>query len=275
MSHPIVDTDKIAVLRNAHRVWAIGSIHGETDKLSRLHRAIAQRFLPGDRLVYMGNVVGRGADPASAIDQVLAFRRAVIGTHRMFAGDVAILRGAQEEMWQKLLQLQLALDPADVLTWMLDQGVAATLASYGGCVADGLAAARSGAPACARWTASLRDAVHARGGHTHFLSALRRAAVSEPDGDGGASMLFVNAGLDVSRPLATQKDSFWWAPAGFDRMSEPYGEFARIVRGFDKHASGLTEGRFTLSLDGGAGRGGSLLAACLDSTGAVVDSLEF
>lgn len=274
MSHPLVDTDKIAVLRHPRRVWAVASVHGETGKLARLHQAIAKRYMPGDRFVYLGNVLGRGGDPAGAVDQVLTFRRAVIGTQGMFAGDFAILRGAQEEMWQKLLQLQLALDPAEVLTWMLDQGIDATLAAYGGNAADGLAAARSGAPACARWTAALRDAVHARAGHTHFLSALRRAAVTEPCESDGAALLLVNAGLDVSRPLATQKDSYWWPSAGFDQIDQPYGDFARIVRGFDKQAGGLTEGLFTVSLDGGAGRGGTLLAVCLDAAGAVVDALE-
>jgi hypothetical protein len=274
MSHPIVDTDKIAILHHPRRVWAVASVHGEAAKLAGLHREMAQRYLPGDRLVYLGNVMGRGADAAGAVDQVLAFRRAVIGAQGMFAGDVAILRGAQEEMWQKLLQLQLALNPAEVLTWMLDQGIDATLTAYGGSAADGIAAARSGAPACARWTAALRDAVHAHPGHTQFMSALRRAAVADPRESEGAALLFVNAGLDISRPLETQKDSYWWPSAGFDRISAPYGDFARIVRGFDKGAGGLTEGLFTVSLDGGAGRGGSLLAVCLDAAGAVVDTLE-
>jgi len=274
MSLPLVDTDKIAILRHPLRVWAVASVHGEADKLARLHQDIAQRYQAGDRLVYLGNVMGRGSDSAGAIDQLLEFRRAVIGTQGMFAGDVAILRGAQEEMWQKLLQLQLALNPAEVLIWMLDQGIEATLQAYGGHAADGIAAARGGAPACARWTASLRDAVHAHAGHTRFLSALRRAAVTEPSDTDGAPLLFVNAGLDISRPLETQKDSYWWPSADFDGIREPYGDFARIVRGFDKQAGGLTEGPFTVSADGGAGRGGSLLAVCLDAAGAVVETLE-
>jgi hypothetical protein len=120
----------------------------------------------------------------------------------------------------------------------------------------------------------LRDAVHAHPGHAQFMSALRRAAVTEPCEREGAALLFVNAGLDVSRPLATQKDSYWWPSAGFDRICEPYGDFARIIRGYDKRAGGLVEGLFTVSLDGGAGRGGSLLAACLNAAGAVVESLE-
>jgi hypothetical protein len=94
MSHPFVDTDKIAVLRHPQRVWAVASVHGEAGKLARLHREIAQRYRAGDRLVYLGNVMGRGGDSTGAVDQVLTFRRAVIGTQGMFAGDVAILRDA-------------------------------------------------------------------------------------------------------------------------------------------------------------------------------------
>ena len=52
-----------------------------------------QVIRPGDRLVYLGNVIGRGGNSTGAVDQVLGFRRAVIGTQGMFAGDVAILRG--------------------------------------------------------------------------------------------------------------------------------------------------------------------------------------
>ena len=37
--------------------------------------------------------------------------------------SVAYLRGAQEEMWAKLLQLQFATDPRQVLGWMLSHGV--------------------------------------------------------------------------------------------------------------------------------------------------------
>jgi hypothetical protein len=44
MSENSVDTDKIAVLRRARRVWAIASVHGEEARLAPLHREIADRF---------------------------------------------------------------------------------------------------------------------------------------------------------------------------------------------------------------------------------------
>ena len=143
MSQMIVNGDKFALLRGAQRVWTVASVHGESDRLWQLHRQISERFQPGDRLVYLGNILGYGSDAAAAVDEVLAFRRAVIATHGMFAADVVVLRGAQEEMWQKLLQLQLALNPGEVFDWMIAQGVGATLEAYGGQIDEGRDASRS------------------------------------------------------------------------------------------------------------------------------------
>lgn len=273
MSPIVLDSDKIAVLRAARRVWAIASVHGEADRLRTLHDAVAARFEPGDRLVYLGNLIGHGPGSADVIDAMLSFRRAVIGAHGMFASDVAVLRGGQEEMWQKLQQLQLALDPAQVLDWMLDHGVGATLEAYGASAADGKAAARSGTAVCARWTADVRDRVHAQPGHVQFMSALRRAAVSIAEED-GAQLLFVNAGIDTSRPLEAQKDSFWWPPCEPDRLDAPYGDFARVVAGYDRAARGVVEAPFTAILDGGSGRGGALVAGCFAAGGALIETFE-
>lgn len=273
MSRMIFDGEKIATLRAVRRVWAIGAVHGDAARLRTLHRAVSERFEPGDRLVYLGNILGRGPDAAGAVDEVLSFRRAVIAAHGMFAADVAMLRGAQEEMWQKLQQLQFAMNPPEVFDWMVEQGVGPTLEAYGGRVADGHAAARSGAAMCGRWTASLRDGMHARPGHVQFMSALRRAAVGA-SGDDHPELLFVSAGIDPSRPLEAQKDSFWWPPRELNALEQPYGEFARIVAGFERAAHGVVEMPFTMTIDGGAGRGGSLVAVCIEAGGALAETLE-
>src|SRR3546814_18686442 len=60
-------------------------------------------------------------------DLLLRFRSLFLARPDAFACDVVHLRGSQEEMWQKLLQLQFATDPRAVLQWMLDQGLAASL----------------------------------------------------------------------------------------------------------------------------------------------------
>ena len=102
MSEPIV----FATLRRCRRIWAVASIHGDAERLAGLHDALAQRLTQGDRIVYLGNYLGRGSQVRATVDQLIAFRRWVIAQSGMFAADVVFLRGCQEEMWQKLLQLQ-------------------------------------------------------------------------------------------------------------------------------------------------------------------------
>lgn len=263
------DNEIFATLRAARRVWAVASIHGEADRLIALHGQLVQRFQPGDRLVYLGNYLGRGPAIGATVAELLAFRCMVLSIPGAHACDVAYLRGAQEEMWQKLLQLQFAPNPREVLDWMLKQGAGASLASYGGRAEHGMAATREGARAITRWTGELRAAMHAAPGHTQLMSALRRAAFTS-DGN----LLFVHAGIDTERPLTAQNDSFWWASGGFQRIDKPYGNFRMVVRGFDPAHAGLVQGAYATSLDAGCGFGGALIAACLDLDGRVVERVE-
>ncbi|MFB0923639.1 MAG: hypothetical protein QMB76_09155, partial [Alphaproteobacteria bacterium] len=68
MSQMIVNGDKFALLRGAKRVWAVSSIHGDVARLRALHRMISERFEPGDRLAYLGNIMGHGPAVAEAVD---------------------------------------------------------------------------------------------------------------------------------------------------------------------------------------------------------------
>lgn len=266
----MAESQKFAVLKRARRIWAVGAIHGEAGRLASLHDRLAERFAaPGDRLVYLGNVLGRGPRVAETVDELLEFRRRVIALPGMFASDVVALRGGQEEMWQKLLQLQFAVNPREVLDWMLGHGVGATLAAYGGDPRQGLTAARAGAVQLARWTGGLRAALLQRPGHRDFLSALRRAAY-----DDSGRLLFVHAGIDPARPLASQGDALWWGVPGFGGWERPYGEFDRVVRGYDPGHGGFADTPFALSLDTGCGFGGPLTALCLGVDGEILDRIE-
>ena len=44
--------------------------------------------------------------------------------------DIVFLRGAQEEMFSKLLQLHIAPNPIEILEWIFSHGVDQTLISY-------------------------------------------------------------------------------------------------------------------------------------------------
>lgn len=260
---------RFAVLKRPRRVWAVASIHGEAGLLARLHRELLARWQPFDRIVYLGNMIGRGQAVKETLDSLLTFRRQVLAVPHAIVEDVVYLRGGQEEMWQKLLQLQFATDPRAVLKWMLDHGAGTTLEAYGGRPGDGLNEARHGPLAITRWTSGLRQAMQKHPGHFQVLAELRRAAYSDDH-----ALLFVNAGLDPSRPLEAQADSFWWGHPAFAALSQPYGDFCQIVRGFDPRRPGLERGPVVLSLDGGAGFGGPLLAACLGPGGALLDRVE-
>lgn len=263
------DSPIYAKLRRPRRVWAVASIHGEADRLANLHRLLAPRLKPGDRLVYLGNVLGHGAQITAAVDEVLRFRALVIARPNGFTADVAMLRGAQEEMWQKLLELQFAPNPREVLGFMLAQGVGATIEAYGGDPRQGEAAARDGALAITRWTSALRQHLNATPGHVPFMASLRRAAFTDNE-----TVLFVHAGLDATKPLDLQGDAFWWGGGPFLELTEPFSGYRRVVRGFDRRHGGLVESPYAVSIDGGCGFGGTLLAACFREDGIALDRIE-
>ncbi len=263
------DRVKFGLVVDARRVWAIGAIHGSKSNLAELHTLLETHFRPGDRLVYLGNYLGRGEAIIDTVNELLLFRRAMLARFNLVDDDILYLRGSQEEMWQKLTQLQIAQNPAQVLEWMFAQGVDATLEAYGVSRERARMRCREGPLALARWSVELRQAVRSHPGHEQLLSSLRRAAFTDT-----GTILFVHAGVDTSRPLSAQSDSFWWGAGRFDDISEPYQGFSRIVRGRDPDRGGTTIGAISATIDSGCGFGGELTATCFDSNGKVVKTLE-
>jgi len=263
------ESEVFACLIRPARIWAVAAIHGEAARLAALHARLAPRLGKGDRLVYLGGYLGYGPDVAGTMDALLGFRRLFLARRFAFLGDIVFLRGSQEEMWQKLLQLQFAANPRDVLQWMLDHGVGPTLEAYGSDHRLALAAARNGPLALTRWTASLRAAIDARPGHRQLLTQLKRAAFTE-----GGGVLFVHAGVDPEKPLELQRDALWWGGGDVLALAAPYAGFHRVIRGFDRQHGGLRESTYALSLDAGCGFGGGLVAACIAPDGSLLDQIE-
>jgi serine/threonine protein phosphatase 1 len=251
------------------RVWAVGAIRGEAAKLRALHERLEPQLRPGDKLVYLGNVIGRGDAVRETVDEVLRFRREFLTIPGNCIGDYAILRGRQEEMLHKLLELQFAVNPRDVLRWMVDQGAGPTIAAYGGNARDGEVAASQGAVAVTRWTQSLRAGLNAAPGHREFLSSLKHAAYTA---DG--ALVFVHAGLDPARPLDAQGDGLWWNTSGFEAMASSFFGTERVIRGLDPAHRGVVETDYTLSIDGGCGFGGALWAVAITPGEKRIDSLS-
>jgi serine/threonine protein phosphatase 1 len=260
---------KFAQLGRARRIWAIASIDAAAQHLVWLHDAISEKFEDGDRIVYLGNYVGRGDTVLATVDELLDFRRRGLGRRHGFACDVIFLRGAQEEMWQKLLQLQFAPNPGEVLQWMVAAGMEPTIRAYSGDLKQGIAACRDGPRTITRWTGALRSAMNARPGHTALFSALRHAAFTE-----GGTLLFVHASIDPLRPLGAQGDAFWWGRGDILELAMPFEGFGRVVRGVGRGQRGVVERQFAVSLGDGSGNAGPLVAACFAPDGAVLDIVE-
>jgi len=264
------DSKSIAEIRAASRIWAVGAVHGEADRLIALHDLLEPRIAARDALVYLGNYLGHGPGVLRTVEELLDFRRRVLAHPPLrVAADIVHLRGSQEEMWQKLLQLQFASDPRAILNWVLSRGVEATLQAYGGDADAGGRAAAGGTMSLNEWTRGLRESVRRNPGHDAFFAALKRAAASADH-----AALFVNCGIDIERPLAAQSDAFWWAARSFGDIQQPYEGYRRVVRGYDPEHGGYAETAFTVTVDGGCGFGGTLVAACFGPAGDVVDRIE-
>jgi len=254
------------------RVWAVSAIHGELEKLYALHDAILERLQAGDRIVYLGNYTGYGAHSRETIDELLTFRRLALSQPGVIPSDFIYLRGRQEDMWQRLLQLQFTHKPEDTLGTMLQHGFRETLESYDINADDGMRACKEGVLALTRWTNKIRDALRKNPAHDILMTQYRRAAYTLQDGR--FPLLFVNAGIDPSKALEDQGDSLWWSGEDFNAITQAYAPFEKVIRGYDPANSGVRINCVTASLDGGCGFGGSLVAAGLNSNGKILELLE-
>lgn len=264
--------NKFHNLGSPQRVWAVSAIHGDLDRLTSLHDAIFERFNVGDKIVYLGNYTGYGERSAQCVEEILTFRRLLLSISGMRCSDISYLRGAQEEMWQKLFQLQFAPDPMNILLWMLGNGLSNTLYSYGLDPHDGIEACRSGITGLGKWTAKVREAVRKHPGHDAFGTHLSRAAHTAETQD--YPMLFVNSGIDIRRPLDDQGDRLWWYGDNFTKIDEPYKPFEKVVRGYDPKHNGIHLNCVTATIDGGCGFGGNLVGAGFEANGQVFELLE-
>lgn len=259
-------------LGKPNHIWAVSAVHGHAEALTGLHDAILEHVSPGDRIVYLGNYTGYGEHSAAVIDELLTFRRLVLSIPGMKCDDIVYLRGQQEEMWQKLLQIQFSPNPADILLWMLGNGLSNTLHSYGISPHDGIEACGYGVMGLTKWTNKIREMVRRHPGHEVFCNHIKRAAYTAQETQ--YPMLFVHAGIDARKALNDQGDNFWWAASEFEKIESPYLPFEKVIRGYDPGHRGVKMNCVTATIDGGCGFGGNLICAGFGQDGQVADILE-
>ncbi len=223
-------------LKKANKIWAVGSIHSNLSSFSSIKKFILENFEISDKLIFLGNVIGLGDNSKETLSSVIDLRFNLMSKFKLKSDSIIFLRGAQEEMFSKLLQLQLAPNPAEILEWMFDHGVNKTIKSYGFSEDEVRNIASSGTMNISKWTTSLNKALQKIPGHTEYFLNLKHAAYSHTE-----KILFVNRGVDITRPLSAQNDCFWWGYQNFSTIQEPYKTFLRIVRGYESEHTNQSE----------------------------------
>ena len=223
-------------LKTSKKIWAIGSIHSNLKSFISIKEFILNNFEFNDKLIFLGNVIGLGNNSRETLNSVIDLRFNLMSKFKLKPDSIIFLRGAQEEMFSKLLQLQLAPNPSEIIEWMFDHGVNETIKSYGFSENEVKKVASSGTINISKWTSILNKTVHDNPGHVQYFLNLKHAAYSRTK-----KILFVNRGVDISRPLSAQNDCFWWGYKNFSTIQKPYKTFLRIVRGYESKQTNKLE----------------------------------
>ena len=215
-------------LSKTGKIWAIGSIHSNLEAFYSIKEHIIKNFKSDDKLVILGNVIGLGEYSKETLTSLLDLRFNLMSKFKLDPQSIIFLRGAQEEMFSKLLQLHLAPNPTEIVEWMFEHGVNKTINSYGFSENEVKNIASSGTMQISKWTSNLNKSIQLRPGHIQYFLNLKHAAYSHTK-----KILFVNRGVDTTRPLSAQNDCFWWGFQNFSKIQAPYKTFIRIVRGYE------------------------------------------
>ena len=222
--------NKFQEFKNTDRIWAIGSLHSSIESFQSIKKYILLNFKERDKVIFLGNLIGFRDKSKEIISEVLNLRFALMAKFNLNNEDIIFLRGAQEEMFSKLLQLQIAPNPSEIIDWIFSHGVDQTVISYNFKPDEFRDIALQGTIQINKLTSKLNKKVSETPGHKEFFSNLRHAAYSE-----SKEVLFVNRGVDLSRPLSAQNDCFWWGYQNFSLINKPYNTFKRIIRGYQSN----------------------------------------
>jgi len=261
-----------AELKFSKRIWAIGSIHSRIKSFETIKKYILENFSIGDKLVFLGNIIGLRDESKDTLSTVINFRNFLLSSFLLQPEDIIFLRGSQEEMFLKLLQLQTAPNPYEIVQWMFDHGVDQTIKSYGFDKQEVVEISTQGTLSISRWTSSFNKIIASIPGHKEYFSNLYHAAFSDTK-----KILFVNRGVDVSRPLSAQSDCFWWGYQNFSKLNKPYNSFVKIVRGYEPTMStnfSNTRNNIVCSLYKAPINNDKIIAGLFDDSGKILDLFE-
>ena len=259
-------------ISKSKKIWAIGSIHSRNTAFESVKKYLLEKFEKNDSLVFLGNIIGLGTESKKTLSSVLDLRNNLMSKFCLDHEKIIFLRGAQEEMFLKLLQLQTAPNPHDIVKWMFDHGVDATIKSYGFNIEELLQVSMQGTMPISKWTSRLNSALLTQPGHNQYFSNLKHAAYTNTK-----KILFLNRGVDISRPLSAQNDCFWWGYQNFSNLEKPYYTYDRIVRGYKssgKNDLEQSKNKIVCSLFKQPLSDSSIVAGIFNDCGEILDIFE-
>ena len=259
-------------IENSKKIWAIGSIHSRLDAFNLIKKHLLKNFKEGDYLVFLGNIIGLGVNSKETLTSVIDLRNQLMAKYYLDPKHIIFLRGAQEEMFLKLLQLQTAPNPSDIVLWMFEHGVDKTIQSYGFDTKELVDISSQGTLSISKWISKLYNAVSSEPGHQQYFTHLKHAAFGE-----SKKILFLNRGVDISRPLSAQNDCFWWGYQNFSLLDKPYNSFVRIVRGYQSSQNNQlqnSKSKIICSLFKQPLNNPNIISGVFDTKGTILDLFE-
>ena len=155
---------------------------------------------------------------------------------------------------------------------MFEHGVDATIKSYGFNREELLQISTQGTMPISKWTSRLNSSILSQPGHNQYFINLKHAAYTSTK-----KILFLNRGVDISRPLSAQSDCFWWGYQNFSNLNNPYNTFIRIVRGYKSSNNEEIKDvnkRIVCSLFNQPLDNPKILAGIFDESGKILDIFE-
>ena len=156
-------------LKKSSKIWAIGSIHSNLKSFNSIKKFILNNFEENNKLIFLGNIIGLGNYSKETLSSVIDLRFKLMSKFKLKPDSIVFLRGAQEEMFSKLLQLQLAPNPTEIVEWMFDHGVNNTTKSYGFSDDEVKNIASSGTINISKWTSNLNKVIQKNPGHPQYF----------------------------------------------------------------------------------------------------------
>ena len=266
------NNSKFSEFKSCKKIWAIGSIHSNLHSFENVKKYIIKNFSKDDKIVFLGNIIGVGDFAQETLSSVIDMRLKLMSKFCLKPEDIVFLRGAQEEMFLRLLQLQTSPNPNEILLWMYEHGVNKTIDSYGFDSKQLIDISSRGTIAINKITSNLNEILDKNNGHREYFSNLFHAAFSE-----SRLVLFVNRGVDITRPLSAQNDCFWWGYHNFSKLNKPYRTFKKIIRGYEPLISNKKinyKEKIVFSLYKGPLSDKRIVAGLFDNSGGLLDLFE-